>query len=294
MVVYDGKRVTKTQFWTQVFVGIRDQIAKRPQVMGAMLLGLVAVVAALWAFMPSLQGQSFSYGSRGQSDEGFVQAVSHMGEVARGVVQSRGLDETPQDSDGSQSDEGSSNRMGPYTPGDQAQVQESGRICVHVAGEVNAAGVYVLMEGARVADAVAAAGGFSSNACADGLNLAREVGDGERVYVPSREEVDASGGVASSPFAGSSAAGIQASGSGQGGSGSGSSGQQTGVSGGLVNLNRADAATLETLPGVGPATAAAIISYRESSGGFASIEDLMQVDGIGEKKFAKVKDLICV
>ena len=61
-----------------------------------------------------------------------------------------------------------------------------------------------------------------------------------------------------------------------------------------MNLNRADAATLETLPGVGPATAAAIISYRESSGGFASIEDLMQVDGIGEKKFAKVKDLICV
>lgn len=143
-------------------------------------------------------------------------------------------------------------------------------LTVHVAGAVAAPGVYSVPEGSRVQDAVTAAGGFASDASSDAVNLARALVDGEQVFIPTAEQVQA--GVVASPA---------------------SSGQSS-EHASLVNINTADASALETLSGVGPATAAAIISDREENGPFASIEDIQRVSGIGEKKYEAIKDAICV
>ncbi len=122
-------------------------------------------------------------------------------------------------------------------------------------------GLYELRDGDRAVDAVAAAGGFTEAADAAGLNLARFVSDGEQIIVPAIGEAPAAG-----------PAGVP----------------------GKVNLNTADAALLDTLPGVGPATAAKILAWREQNGRFESIEDLLDVGGIGQAKFESLRDLVTV
>ncbi len=145
------------------------------------------------------------------------------------------------------------------------------RLLVHVAGAVARPGVYELPEGARVADAVEIAGGAQAEADLDRLNLAAKVADGQRVGVPRKgEPLDDAGAMASG-----------------GGSADGSGG-------GLVNLNTANLAQLETLPGVGPATAAKIVSYRQERGGFKSVRDLLNIRGIGEARFAELRDRVTV
>lgn len=146
----------------------------------------------------------------------------------------------------------------------------AGPVVVHVAGAVGVPGVQRLPAGSRVIDAVDAAGGLRPDADAGRVNLAAELVDGSQVYVPAVGEapptvVGADAGVA----AGS-------------------------AEGGLVDLNTADSAALETLPGVGPATAAAIIDHRERHGPFASVEGLLDVRGIGEAKLAQLRDLVRV
>jgi len=150
-------------------------------------------------------------------------------------------------------------------------------LTVHVAGRVRNPGVYQLAAGSRVIDALEAAGGGLGDAAANALNLARPLADGEQIVVPSEEEA-AQGRVA---------------GTGGGGAPAGSGGvasQQTAV----VNINTADAAALDTLPGVGPSTAQKIISDREANGPFASPEDLGRVSGIGPKRLEQLAELICV
>ncbi len=135
-------------------------------------------------------------------------------------------------------------------------------IFVHVLGAVERPGLYELADGARAVDAVAAAGGFTDVADQAGINLARFVTDGEQLRVPAVGETPPS------------APGTTV--------------------GGLVNLNTADSATLETLPRVGPALAGRIIDWREANGGFGSIDDLKSVSGIGDKTFDGLKDLVTV
>jgi competence protein ComEA len=135
-------------------------------------------------------------------------------------------------------------------------------IFVHVLGAVERPGLYELAEGSRAVDAVAAAGGFTDVADQSGINLARFVTDGEQLRVPAVGEAPPS--------------------------------QPGTTAGGLVNLNTADATTLETLPRVGPALAGRIIDWREANGGFGSVEDLRNVTGIGDKTFADLKDLVTV
>ncbi len=146
-------------------------------------------------------------------------------------------------------------------------------ILVHVLGAVRSPGLYELHQGDRVVDALAAAGGFTDAADREQQNLARLVADGEQLRVPAIGEL---------PPAGS------------GGAGGGSSGGGAGSSGALVNLNTADAAALETLPRVGPATAQKILDYREANGPFTQTDDLLGVTGIGEATFAGLKDLVTV
>lgn len=155
--------------------------------------------------------------------------------------------------------------------------QTAAEVVVFVSGEVANPGVYTLAQGSRVQDAVEAAGGFSDGAATQAQNLARVLQDGEQVDIVTQEEAD------------SGAAG-------QGGQTSAGDGAVAadGSPGGLVNVNSADAAALETLPGIGPSTAQKIIADRESNGPFASKEDLMRVSGIGEKKYEALQDLITV
>ena len=150
-------------------------------------------------------------------------------------------------------------------------VEVKAQVYVYVTGAVANPGVYSLDEGLRVCDAVEAAGGLAEDADASTVNLARVLSDGEHIDLPTKAEVEAA--LVQGPAGGASGAAVATS---------------------LVNINTADASALETLSGVGSATAQAIISDREQNGPFSSIEDLMRVDGIGEKKFAKLKDSICV
>jgi competence protein ComEA len=149
-----------------------------------------------------------------------------------------------------------------------------GVMLVHVAGAVATPGVVELAAGSRVIDAVEAAGGALEDADLDRLNLAAKVADGERVLV---QRV----GDPASPAA-----------PGVGDAGGSSEGDGTG--GGLVNLNTATQTDLEALPGIGPVLAGAIIDERERRGGFRSIQELRDVDGIGEKRFATLADLVTI
>lgn len=149
------------------------------------------------------------------------------------------------------------------------------RVVVHVAGAVMAPGVYVLDAGVRVDEAIRAAGGPAPDADLDALNLAAPVADGERVYVVTAGEVEPAV-VGPNPAAGSP--GPVAS----------------SLPPGPVDVNRADAAELDALPGVGPATAQAIIDHREANGPFASVDELEQVRGIGPAKLDAMRSLVTV
>lgn len=140
----------------------------------------------------------------------------------------------------------------------------AGSVFVHILGAVAKPGLYLLTDGARAIDAVAAAGGFAPTADQAQLNLARPLVDGEQIVVPE---------VGQEPAA---------------------SAQAPGESGGKVNLNTADATTLETLPRVGPAMSARIIQWRTTNGRFTAVEDLMSVTGVGDKTFEQLKDLVTV
>lgn len=146
-------------------------------------------------------------------------------------------------------------------------------LLVHVAGAVASPGVYELGPSARVIDAVTAAGGPIADADLDGLNLAAGLADGQRVYVPHVGEVD--------PAAVPSGGDVPAGASGDAHSGP-------------VNVNTATATELEALPGVGPATAAAIVDDRTRNGPFASVDDLERVPGIGPSKLAALREQVTV
>ena len=147
-------------------------------------------------------------------------------------------------------------------------------IKVYVCGAVQRPDVDEISADSRIVDAVSAAGGFAIDAYPEAMNLAETVSDGSRIYVPTKEEVDALAVVYSD------------TGSGSGGTTSDSTGR--------VNINTATLEELTTLPGIGDTRARAIIDYREQNGAFGNIEDIMQVTGIKEKSFSKIKDSICV
>ncbi len=136
------------------------------------------------------------------------------------------------------------------------EVEFSGSLFVHVVGEVSEPGLYELELGDRVSDAIAIAGGFTPDAEQSSVNLARNLSDGEQVIIASKSQFKQAGGSS------------------------------------LVSLNRATVEDLDTLPGVGPALAARIIEHRTAIGAFSDVRQLREVSGIGEKMFAKIKDLV--
>ncbi len=150
-------------------------------------------------------------------------------------------------------------------------------LTVHVAGQVTGPGVYAVPAAARVTDAIVAAGGPSAEADVEQLNLAARVTDGERIYVPKKGETPpaaAPSGAASPPGAAGSGTAAAAS--------------------GPVDLNTATVEQLDALPGVGPATAAAILTYRSSHGRFRSVTELLEVPGIGPAKLEALRPRVKV
>ncbi|MFM8903593.1 MAG: helix-hairpin-helix domain-containing protein [Actinomycetota bacterium] len=143
-------------------------------------------------------------------------------------------------------------------------------ITVHIAGAVKSPGVYRLARGARVNDGVLAAGGATSVANLDVINLATVLNEGEQIYVPKRGEKPHA--ITSRPQSDVVVGG----------------GDTTNNQPSLININTANAVELEQLPGVGPSTAKAIIEYREKNGGFVVVEDLLKVRGIGPAKLREM------
>lgn len=158
--------------------------------------------------------------------------------------------------------------------------EEKTKIKVYVTGEVNSPGVIELEEGSRIDDAIKAAGGISSNADIRDINLAYEVDDGDKIYIPNKEETE------------QNQTDETAVGSEQGTAGSISSNTSSGN--GKVNINKATASELTNIPGVGQSTAEKIVAYREENGKFSSIEDIQKVSGIGSAKYQNIKDYISV
>lgn len=155
-------------------------------------------------------------------------------------------------------------------------------LAVHVAGAVASPGVYRLPWSSRVVDAVNAAGGALPQADLDRINLAQVVFDNEQVYIPRRATGTKTTVTVAPRHQPTTTVAAPSGGAGLAGSTP------------IVNINRADADQLVTLPGIGPATAKAIITYREQRGGFSSVEDLVNVPGIGTGKLAAIRDLVTV
>ncbi|MFJ6709802.1 helix-hairpin-helix domain-containing protein [Streptomyces sp. NPDC091265] len=178
----------------------------------------------------------------------------------------------------------------PVAGGDEAGVPEpsagappaagpGGRIVVDVSGKVRRPGIHRLPSGARVADALRAAGGVRTGVDLDGLNRARVLMDGEQIVV------------GMPPAAGGTGAGGAGAG-GTGAAGAGGSPAAGGSATGPVNLNSATTEQLDTLPGVGPVLAQHIVDYRTQHGGFRSVDELREVNGIGDRRFADLQPLV--
>jgi len=141
-------------------------------------------------------------------------------------------------------------------------------IPVYLVGAICKPGIYQIRRGAYLYELIEQAGGMTDEAAVESVNLARSIDSNQLVRIPTRDEV---------------AAGYQEP--------QWEPGQETNR---LVDIGRADQRQLETLPGIGPATARAIITFREKNGPFQTIDDLMRVPGIKEARFEMLKDLICV
>ena len=158
---------------------------------------------------------------------------------------------------------------------------------VHVTGAVSNPGVFQLPVDARVIDAVNKAAPLGE-ANTDSLKLAAKLIDGQDIYVPYKNDQDGLPAAGSQPGAPTSLV------KNSGGAFIPSNGNSSAASNGLVNINTADQALLDTLPGIGSSLAQRIIQYREVNGPFGAIEDLKDVSGIGDKNFENLKDRITV
>jgi competence protein ComEA len=141
-------------------------------------------------------------------------------------------------------------------------------IIVHITGAVPRPGVYALPQGARVQDAIAAAGGFLAEAVKTDINLAAPLEDGEKLDIP---YIDGASPILATPEE-----------------------EVVVTTTELIDINTASQEELETLPGIGPTTAEKIIEYRETNGPFLNIEDIINVPGIGPGTYERIKDLITV
>jgi competence protein ComEA len=172
-------------------------------------------------------------------------------------------------------------------PGPSATAKPSQPVVVSVVGLVHTPGLVTLAPGARIADALKAAGGTTDGADTTGLNMARQVGDGEQIVVGIAPVKGQPPVLGSSVSAGSTAPGAP-------GTGSHPDRPDKPTRSEVVNLNTATVQQLDALPGVGPVTAAAIVAWRDANGKFTKVDQLAEVDGIGPARLEKLRPLVRV
>ena len=154
--------------------------------------------------------------------------------------------------------------------------QENKKIIIHISGQVNNEGVYELEEGSRIIDAINKAGGVTETADTSQINLAEKIEDGAKIYVPAKGEESVETNSQEEKTTKNTKDIVQ--------------NKETKSK--KININTATEEELDTLPGIGQATAQKIIEYRKENGKFSKIEDIKDVSGIGDSKFEKIKDLI--
>lgn len=153
-------------------------------------------------------------------------------------------------------------------PSGEIGEETAAQLCVYVCGAVANPGIYYLEEGARIAQALEAAGGMLPDADLSAINPAMQAADSQKIYVPTIAER------AAGSFGTEIPGGVSEN--------------------GLININTADAALLSTLPGIGKVKAESIVAYREANGGFQTVEDIKNVSGIKDSSYDKIKELICI
>jgi len=170
-------------------------------------------------------------------------------------------------------------------PSPTAEGRRRGRIWVHVAGAVRRPGLYRVAADARAGAAVDAAGGVSRRADLRAINLAATVRDGQQVVVPARGEQPPA-------VAGPAGGGSTSDGGAAGGSTPGGAPAPGGAPGAKVRLSTATLEQLDALDGIGPTLAQRILEWRDANGGFKSVDQLREVEGIGEKRFASLREAV--
>ena len=171
---------------------------------------------------------------------------------------------------------------------------DKNKIVIYITGEVKQEGVYELDEDSRISDAIEKAGGTKENADLSQINLAYKIEDGMRIYIPKKGELvqdkekieDKTQEILtgkSTDITNTTSVNTNLS-----------TNKKSKTDIEKINLNTATQTELETLPGIGPSTAEKIIAYRKENGNFKKIEDIMNVNGIGESKYSKIRDLINV
>ena len=256
---------------------------------------------------PGMSGRS-SDGEAAGTDSGRGQEQPESGQQAGQGQAQTGIGQQPgQGQSGTAGDEaakagqygadadGSAQTVGGEQPADSTV------IWVHVCGAVRKAGVYELPAGSRVFEAVQEAGGFAADADESYVNQAQRLSDGAKLVIPTVEQVEEAAGD-SRTEAGQigivEQAGVQEAGYGVSDAGTGDGAGQTdpvsAAADGRININTASEAQLCEIPGIGATRAAAIAAYRQEHGGFSSIEEIMNVSGIKEGTYAKIKDRITV
>ena len=155
-------------------------------------------------------------------------------------------------------------------------------IVIYITGEIKKEGIYELPENSRIADAIEKAGGINEQADLTQINLAYKLQDGMRIYIPKKAELNQENNIKTEDKTETIITK---------GNTKETENTQTNKK---ININKATQAELETLPGIGTSTAEKIIKYRTENGNFKKKEDIMNVSGIGENKYQKIKDLINV
>lgn len=219
-----------------------------------------------------------------------------MGTTELAVSGSPGVVETESLTDrGDPGRSGTGETAGNSTVGAVSETCEEG-FFVHICGEVRNPGVYELKEGSRIFEAVDAAGGFTDDAAVELLNLAGKIYDGMKIVILSEEEAERLTEEERRGFSHVEGVGLSGGQTADGtvSGGNAGAGANRGETDGLVNLNTASKQELMTLNGIGESRAEAIIQYRQESGGFSKIEDIMKVPGIKDAAFQKIKDRIKV